>query len=79
MLTFVSVVIVGMSEEVGAPTQYSAEVLTNSALAVIERALWDPRPHARYHLAVPNSKFNIRMPCRAAMKLFPVKKRIQKV
>lgn len=54
-----------LTGEIGAPTQYSAEVLTRSALEVIENALWDPRPEARYHLAVPNSKFHaIKMTCR---------------
>lgn len=49
----------------GAPTQYSAEVLTQSALEVIENALFDPRPEPRYHLAVPNSKLHaLKMTCR---------------
>lgn len=54
-----------LTGEIGAPTQYSAEVLTRSALEVIENALWDPRPESRYHLAVPNSKLHaIKMTCR---------------
>lgn len=51
----------------GAPTQYSAEVLTSSALSVVERALWDPRPQNKYQLSVPNNKFP-RLPCRSSFK-----------
>lgn len=48
-----------------APTQYSADVLTRSALEVIENALWDPRPEPRYQLAVPNSRlYALKMSCR---------------
>lgn len=40
-------------------------MLTRSALEVIENALWDPVPEARYQLAVPNSKFHaLKMTCR---------------
>lgn len=54
-----------MNSETGAPTQYSAEVLTRSALEVIERSLWEPQPEPRYHLAVPNSKlYALKMSCR---------------
>lgn len=68
-----------MAEEAGAPTQYSAEVLTASALSVIERALWDTRPNSKYHLAVPNSKFNIKLPC-SSIRLMPEKRGVvQKV
>ncbi|XP_055388471.1 uncharacterized oxidoreductase SSP0419 [Condylostylus longicornis] len=52
----------------GAPTQYSAEVLTASALQVIEHALFDLRPHERYELAVPNSKFHLTLPCRSSFR-----------
>ena len=59
----------GLSGEIGAPTQYSAEVLTLSALGVIENSLWDPRPQRTYHLAVPNSRFHaIKMTCRNSMR-----------
>jgi 3-hydroxybutyrate dehydrogenase len=34
-----------LSEIEGTPTQYSAEVLTQSALNVIDHALWDARPY----------------------------------
>lgn len=69
-----------MSEEVGTPTQYSAEVLTSSALSVIERALWDVRPNNRYYLAVPNSKFSFKFPCSKSFKLLPdINRGVQKV
>lgn len=56
---------IGLSAEIGSPTQYSAEVLTRSALEVIENALWDPRPENRYQLAVPNSRLHaFKMTCR---------------
>lgn len=58
-----------MNSEIGAPTQYSADVLTRSALEVIERSLWDPRPETRYHLAVPNSKlYALKMSCRSSFR-----------
>lgn len=41
------------------PQQYSAEVLTSSALGVIDRAIWDQVPSEKYQLSVPNSKFNL--------------------
>lgn len=53
----------------GAPTQYTANVLTASALQVIERALWDARPQERYQLSVPNSKYNFMLPCRSSLRL----------
>lgn len=64
-----------------APTQYSAEVLTSSALNVIERALWDARPNRRYQLAAPNSKFQVRWPGGRWFGLLPIGggRRIQKV
>lgn len=69
-----------MSEEVGTPTQYSAEVLTSSALSVIERALWDVLPNDRYYLAVPNSKFSFKFPCSKSFKLLPdINRGVQKV
>lgn len=64
-----------------APTQYSAEVLTSSALSVIERALWDARPNARYQLAAANSKFQMKWPCARSLRLIPGadRRRVQKV
>lgn len=53
-----------MSDVEGAPIQYSAEVLTASALGVIEKALWDAVPQQRYSLAASNKK--LRLPCRAS-------------
>ena len=54
-----------LSGDANAPTQYSADVLTRSALEVIENALWEPRPSSRYHLSVPNSKlYALKMSCR---------------
>lgn len=66
-----------LTDEIGAPQQYSAEVLTTSALGVIERALWDQRPSEKYFLSVPNSKFNLRLPCSKSFK--KDKKKIQRV
>lgn len=68
-----------ISEAEGSPMQYSAEVLTSSALSVIENALWDPRPQERYELAAPNSKFNIALPCRSSFRLRTENKTIQRV
>lgn len=69
-----------ISEIEGAPTQYSAEVLTTSALTVIEHALFDLRPQERYQLAVPNSKFNLSLPCRSSFRFkMDVGNNIQKV
>ncbi|ETN61737.1 short-chain dehydrogenase [Anopheles darlingi] len=51
-----------ISDEEGVPTQYSADVLTSSALGVIERALYDNRPSETYCLSVPNSKFQKKGP-----------------
>lgn len=68
--------LIGIDGECGvAPTQYSAEVLTGSALGVIEKALWDSQPSARYELRVPNSKFRLKCPCR----LIPAPRRVLKV
>ncbi|CAO1396880.1 unnamed protein product [Diamesa hyperborea] len=47
------------------PQQYSADVLTSAALQVIERSLFDVRPHETYCLSVPNNKFQCRLPCRS--------------
>uniref|UniRef100_A0A182JTE9 Corticosteroid 11-beta-dehydrogenase n=1 Tax=Anopheles christyi TaxID=43041 RepID=A0A182JTE9_9DIPT len=58
-----------VSDEEGVPTQYSAEVLTTSALGVIERALYDSRPSETYCLSVPNSKFQMKLPCRSSLKI----------
>lgn len=58
-----------ISDEEGVPTQYSADVLTSSALGVIERALYDSRPSETYCLSVPNSKFQMKLPCRSSLKI----------
>lgn len=58
-----------ISDEEGVPTQYSAEVLTSSALGVIERALYDSRPSETYCLSVPNPKFQVKLPCRSSFKI----------
>lgn len=57
-----------IAEAEGSPTQYSAEVLTSSALTVIEHAIWDLRPQERYQLAAPHSKFNLSLPCRSSFR-----------
>lgn len=49
------------------PTQYSAQILSTGQLNVIEKALWDPRPHKTYCLTVPNNKF-LTLPCRASFR-----------
>lgn len=67
------------SDEIGAPTQYSAEILTPSALSVIERALWEPAPNQRYQLAVPHSTFNVKFPCKGYFQLKNNSGIIQKV
>lgn len=43
--------------------QYSAEVLTQSALNVIEQSLWDATPENQYALAAP---VRFVFPCRSA-------------
>ncbi|XP_055546694.1 uncharacterized protein LOC129731018 [Wyeomyia smithii] len=58
-----------ISDEEGVPTQYSAEVLTTSALGVIERALYETRPSETYCLSVPAAKFQVRLPCRSSLKV----------
>lgn len=64
-MIYVHFIILALSGDSNAPTQYSADVLTRSALEVIENALWDPRPEPRYQLAVPNSKlYALKMSCR---------------
>lgn len=67
------------SECEGAPTQYSAEILTSSALTAIEHALWDIRPNERYQLAVPQNKYNITLPCRSSFRLRMDTGAVQKV
>lgn len=67
------------TDQSGAPTQYSAEVLTLRALEVIENALWDTCPNERYHLAVPYNKFSITKPCRSIYKKSNKVKTVQKV
>ncbi|XP_036338968.1 estradiol 17-beta-dehydrogenase 2 isoform X1 [Rhagoletis pomonella] len=56
------------AESEGAPTQYSANVLSASALQVIERALWDAVPLERYQL-VQYSKLNFMLPCRSSLRM----------
>ncbi|KAH8259989.1 hypothetical protein KR038_007857, partial [Drosophila bunnanda] len=46
--------IAAMSATAGAPTQYTADVLSPGALQVIERALWDFAPQQRYSLLTHN-------------------------
>ncbi|KAL1390362.1 hypothetical protein quinque_000762 [Culex quinquefasciatus] len=58
-----------ISDEEGVPTQYSADVLTSSALGVIERAMYDTRPSESYCLSVPNAKFQVKLPCRSSFKI----------
>ncbi|XP_011176968.1 estradiol 17-beta-dehydrogenase 2 [Zeugodacus cucurbitae] len=56
------------TESEGAPTQYTADVLSANALQVIERALWDVVPLERYQL-VQNSKLNFMLPCRSSLRM----------
>ncbi|XP_004520418.1 uncharacterized protein LOC101451974 isoform X2 [Ceratitis capitata] len=56
------------AETEGTPTQYTADVLSASALHVIERALWDVVPLERYQL-VQNSKLNFMLPCRSSLRM----------
>ncbi|XP_037038373.1 3 beta-hydroxysteroid dehydrogenase dhs-16 [Bradysia coprophila] len=67
------------TDNADAPTQYSAEVLTQRALGVIENALWDVCPNERYHLAVPYSKFSITKPCGSMYKKANKGRTVQKV
>ena len=46
--------------------QYSAEVLTQNALNVIEQSLWDATPENQYALAAP---MRFVFPCRSANNL----------
>lgn len=57
--------ITAISDSIGIPTQYSAEVLTHSSLQIIEKALFDPRPFESYSLSVPQNKFYCSLPCRS--------------
>ncbi|XP_037809006.1 uncharacterized protein LOC119601860 [Lucilia sericata] len=52
----------------GAPTTYTANVLSPSALHVVERALWDQAPHERYSLLASN-KYQFALPCRSSIRL----------
>ncbi|KAH8397842.1 hypothetical protein KR222_003579 [Zaprionus bogoriensis] len=57
-----------MSQVPGAPTQYTADVLSASALQVIERALWDYAPQQRYTL-LSHNKYQFTLPCRSSLRL----------
>ncbi|KAH8367518.1 uncharacterized protein LOC110183504 [Drosophila serrata] len=57
-----------MSATAGAPTQYTADVLSPGALQVIERALWDFAPQQRYSLLTHN-KYQFTLPCRSSLRL----------
>ncbi|EDV45345.1 uncharacterized protein LOC6555673 [Drosophila erecta] len=57
-----------MSLAVGAPTQYTADVLSPDALHVIERALWDFAPQQRYAL-LNHNKYQFALPCRSSLRL----------
>lgn len=74
-----TVLISDVTDQSGAPTQYSAEVLTHRALGVIENALWDVCPNERYHLAVPYSKYSITKQCRSMYKKSNRVQTVQKV
>ena len=52
----------------GAPTTYTANVLSPSALHVVERALWDQTPHERYSLLASN-KYQFALPCRSSIRM----------
>lgn len=52
----------------GAPTTYTANVLSPSALHVVERALWDHQPHERYSL-LASTKYQFALPCRSSLRL----------
>lgn len=52
----------------GAPTTYTANVLSPTALSVVERALWDQSPHERYSLLASN-KYQFALPCRSSLRL----------
>lgn len=57
-----------MSQCPGAPTQYTADVLSSSALQMIERALWDYVPQQRYAL-LSHNKYQFTLPCRSSLRL----------
>ncbi|KAH8343410.1 hypothetical protein KR059_010144 [Drosophila kikkawai] len=57
-----------MSATAGAPTQYTADVLSPGALQVIERALWDFAPQQRYPL-LSHNKYQFTLPCRSSLRL----------
>ncbi|KAH8420430.1 hypothetical protein KR009_010301 [Drosophila setifemur] len=57
-----------MSATAGAPTQYTADVLSPGALQVIERALWDFSPQQRYPL-LGHNKYQFTLPCRSSLRL----------
>uniref|UniRef100_A0A1B0AC08 Uncharacterized protein n=1 Tax=Glossina pallidipes TaxID=7398 RepID=A0A1B0AC08_GLOPL len=52
----------------GAPTTYTANVLSSNALHVVERSLWDNIPHERYSLLASN-KYHFTLPCRSSLRL----------
>lgn len=51
----------------GAPTTYTANVLTVNALSVLEKALWDQSPNERYSL-LANNKYSFTLPCRSSLR-----------
>ncbi|XP_030382041.1 uncharacterized protein LOC115629666 [Scaptodrosophila lebanonensis] len=57
-----------MSDCAGAPTQYTADVLSANALQVIERALWDFAPQERYTL-LSHNKYQFTLPCRSSLRV----------
>ncbi|XP_017067524.1 uncharacterized oxidoreductase SAR2567 [Drosophila eugracilis] len=57
-----------MSSTAGAPTQYTADVLSPGSLQVIERALWDFAPQQRYPL-LSHNKYQFTLPCRSSLRL----------
>ncbi|EDV32726.1 uncharacterized protein Dana_GF22179 [Drosophila ananassae] len=56
-----------MSATAGAPTQYTADVLSPGALQQIERALWDFTPQQRYPLM--GNKYQFTLPCRSSLRV----------
>ncbi|XP_017114135.2 uncharacterized oxidoreductase SAR2567 [Drosophila elegans] len=57
-----------VSSTAGAPTQYTADVLSPGALQVIERALWAFAPQQRYPL-LSHNKYQFTLPCRSSLRL----------
>ncbi|EDW82689.2 uncharacterized protein Dwil_GK10120 [Drosophila willistoni] len=57
-----------VSANAGAPTQYTADVLSPTALQVIERALWDFTPQQRYTL-LSHNKYQFTLPCRSSLRI----------